>query len=397
MNILFVVNEINSGGDAIINLAKNLEQCLGASHKIFYTGHDTDKSKQNDFCFYYPWDEKVRKVFFSLGGKSALGKIITLLSHPFLSFLGIFKVFNIDLIAHFYKKQIEYVCKKYNIDAAVSLSAPFYTAKGLAKADISAKKIVMLFDPYAKHYIYKNPRTEKQEKTVFDAADHVFVPHLIADEYQRSNLSAFEFPCLLTDNGTSEKSDSIPQLLPQNKTNLVYCGSLYADIRSPEYLYELVQRSGNPNLHITIIGGVYGTFSDEFNAKYADFIKQHVTLAGKVSKEKALDYLTAADIVVNIGNTVENMLPSKVLECISTGKRVLNLCQIENCPSLPYFEKYGNSLDLYTKKEIDSETLSRFADFVNTEKHIPQQDILQKFAAATPQYVAGQIISVIKN
>ena len=396
MNILFVTDRVNSTGDPNINLAQNISKVLEKEHNVFFMGHDIDKTKQNDFCFYYPWDEKVRDVFFSLNGKSAFGKLTTLLSHPFLSFLGVFKVFNIDLIDRMYKKQIEYVCNKYNINAAISLSAPFYTAKGLAKADISAKKVVMLFDPYAKHYIYKNARTEKQEKAVFDAAHHVFVPQLIANGYKRDNLSAFEFPCLLTEN-TDDNTVNNAQLLPQDKTNLVYCGSLYADIRSPEYLYELVKKADNPNLHITIVGGVYGTFSDEFNAKYADFIKQHVTLIGKVSKEKAREYLAAADIVVNIGNTISNMLPSKVLECISTGKRVLNLCQIENCPSLSYFEKYGNSLDLYTKKEIDCETLSLFSNFVNSEKHIPQEDILQKFAAATPQYVAQQIADAINN
>ena len=394
MNILFVTDRVNSTGDPNINLAQNISKVLQNEHNVFFMGHDTDKAKQNDFCFYYPWDEKVREVFFSLNGKSALGKLTTLLSHPFLSFLGVFKVFNIDLIYHPYKKQIELICKKYDIDAAISLSAPFYTAKGLAKSDISAKKIVMMFDPYANHYIYKNPRTEKQEKAVFDAAHHIFVPQLIADEYERNNLSAFEFPCMLTENADDNNGNST-QLLPKDKTNIVYCGSLYADIRSPEYLYELVKKADNPNLHITIVGGVYGTFSDEFNTKYADFIKQHVTLIGKVSKEKAREYLSAADIVVNIGNTIDNMLPSKVLECISTGKRVLNLCQIENCPSLPYFEKYGNSLDLYTKKEIDSDTLALFADFVNTEKHIPQDEILQKFADATPQYVTQQIVDAI--
>ena len=392
MNILFVVNEINSGGDAIINLAKNLEEVLQDNHKIYYVGHDTDKTKQNDFCFYYPWDEKVREVFFSLNGKSAVGKIRTLLSHPFLSFLGIFKVFNIDLIDRFYKKQIEYVCKKYDIDAAISLSAPFYTAKGLAKADIKAKKVVMLFDPYAKHYIYKNSRTEKQEKSVFDAADHVFVPHLIAGEYDRSNLSAFEFPCLLTD-----KTENTEAFLSQNKTNIVFCGSLYSDIRSPEYLYELVKKSQNPDLHITLVGGVYGKFSDEFNAKYDDFIKKHVTLAGKVDKNTARRYIENADILVNIGNTIENMLPSKVLECVSTGKKVLNLCQIENCPSLPYFEKYGNALNLYTKAPITSETLADFDSFVKNKKQISAEEILTKFADATPQYVAEQILNAISK
>ena len=396
MNILFVTDRVNSTGDPNINLAQNIAKVLEKEHNVFFMGHDIDKTKQNDFCFYYLWDEKVRNIFFSLNGKSFFDKLTTLLSHPFLSFLGVFKVFNIDLIDRMYKKQIESVCKKYSIDVVISLSAPFYTAKGLAKANITAKKIVMLFDPYAKHYIYKNPRTEKQEKAVFDAVHHIFVPHLIADEYNRNNLSAFEFPCLMTES-TDENTNISTQLLPADKTNIVYCGSLYADIRSPEYLYELVKKADNPNLHITIVGGVYGSFNNEFNTKYADFIKQHVTLIGKVSKEKAREYLSAADIVVNIGNTIDNMLPSKVLECISTGKRVLNLCQIENCPSLTYFKKYGNSLDLYTKNEIDNNTLCRFADFVNTEKYIPQNEILQKFEAATPQYVAQQLIAAINN
>ena len=392
MNILFVTDRVNSAGDPNINLAKNLEQVFCRDHKVYFMGHDTDKAKQNDFCFYYPWDEKVREIFFSLNGKSAVGKIKTLLSHPFLSFLGVFKVFNIDLIDRLYKKQIELICKKYDIDAAISLSAPFYTAKGLAKANISAKKIVMMFDPYAKHYIYKNSRTEKQEKAVFDAADHVFVPHLIADEYDRSNLSAFEFPCLLTD-----KTENKEQLLPQDKTNILFCGSLYADIRSPEYLYELVKNSQNPDLHITLVGGVYGKFSDEFNAKYQDFINQHVTLVGKVDKATARRYIESADILVNIGNTIENMLPSKVLECISTGKRVLNLCQLGNCPSTPYFKKYGNALNLYTKAEITEETLNVFADFAKTKKQISADEILTKFAEATPQYVAEQILSAISK
>ena len=105
----------------------------------------------------------------------------------------------------------------------------------------------------------------------------------------------------------------------------------------------------------------------------------------------------SADILVNIGNTIENMLPSKVLECISTGKRVLNLCQLENCPSTPYFKKYGNALNLYTKAEITEETLNDFADFAKTKKQISADEILTKFAEATPQYVAEQILSAISK
>ncbi len=391
MNFLFVTDRVNAQGDPNINLAKNLEKCLSRDHKVYFMGHDTDKSKQNDFCFYYPWDEKVREVFFSLNGKSTFGKIKTLLSHPFLSFLGIFKVFNIDLIDRKYKKQLEYICKKYDIDAAISLSAPFYTAKGLSKADIKAKKLVMMFDPYAKHHIFGNKRTEKMEKAVFDAAHHIFVPKLIFDLYNRNNISHIDFPCLVTETDTAPAEN----LFDKTKTNILFCGSLYADIRSPEYLYELVKKSDNPDLHITIVGGVYGKFSDEFNAKYENFIKDRVTLAGKVSREKAREYIAAADIVVNIGNTVENMLPSKVFECIATGKRVLNICQIDRCPSLPYFEKYGNCLSLCTKDAITADTLAAFDSFVKNPSFVPADRIMEDFIEATPQYVTEQILNCL--
>ena len=87
---------------------------------------------------------------------------------------------------------------------------------------------------------------------------------------------------------------------------------------------------GDDRYHLTIVGGTYGVFPREFHEKYSDFINEHVTIVGKVTKEKALQYLWQADVLVNIGNRVENMLPSKVLEYISTGKPVLNIAQLEN-------------------------------------------------------------------
>ena len=391
MNILFAVYKVNDKSNPNINLVRNLENALDG-HNIYYMGFDTDKTKQSDFCFYYPWEDKASKFVSDFGMASIFERVPIVLRHPVTSIFGFCKMKHIDIVSLFYKKHIEKICRKYNIDAVVSVSLPFYTAKGMEKAKISAKKIMMMFDPYALHYYYKSPMASKAEKKCIAASHHVFVPALIAGHYNNKNVESFEFPCLLLDNSKSD----IPLLNP-NKTNLVFAGNLYSNIRSPEPLYRLVQQCGNPNLHITIVGGVFGNFSDEFNNQYSEFIKEHVTMVGRVSKEQARLYINEADILVNIGNTIDNMLPSKVLECISTGKRVLNLCQIENCPSLPYFEKYGNSFNIYTKAPLTDEIISSFTEFVQNDTFVPQSQIVSDFAAATPQYVAQQLIDAINK
>ena len=389
MNILFVIDNINARGDANINLVKKLSAHMEKEgNKVYFAGHSTVK-EDDGFSFYYPWDERVRGVFFSLRGKSLPGKILTLLSHPFLSFLGLFKVFNIDLISHFYKKKIQRLCPRYDIGAVVSVSAPFYTAKGLAKAKIKAKKIILMFDPYAKHYTFGNKRTEKMEKKCFDAVSRVFLPVQIADMYADEKIQGTEFPAVSTKPMVAETDG----LLGKDKINLVYAGSLYSDIRSPAYLYDLLKKLGDEGVHLTVVGGVYGRFTQDFYDKYQDFINRNVTLTGRLPKEEADRYISRADVLVNIGNLVDNMLPSKVLECISTGKPVLNIAQIKSCPSLPYFEKYGNALTFFTEDEPDEEMADRLRRFLQDRAVIPKEEILNKFKNATAEYVADKILS----
>ncbi len=396
MKILFVIDRINSNSDANINLIKSITEVLNQENEIYFLGHDIDKSKcvNNEFCFYYKLDEDVRRLYFSLKSLSLIKKIIQLIKHPILSFFAIFKIFNVDLIALKYKKNIEKIAKKYNIDAVVSVSAPFYTAKALASANIDAIKIIYTLDPYADHHIYKSKKTLIVEKIVVSKVDKIITTMLLKETFEKryENKSiALEFPAL-------EFNDKIQETNPfdLSKINLVYIGSLYADIRSPEFIYNLIDKL-NKNIQLTIVGGIYGEFSKEFQVKYEDVINKNVRLVGKIPKEETLKYLQHADVLINIGNKIDNMLPSKVLEIIATGKPVLNILQIENCPSIKYFDLYANALNLFAYKEIDFETLESVNDFIQNKKSISKKEIREKFFDATPEYVACKILDTIKN
>ncbi len=397
MKILFVVDRVNDQSDANINLMKSILPFLEQENEVYFLGHDTDKQKciNNDFCFHYKLDDDVRNLYFTLGTLQTSRKILKLLSNPLLSFFAIFKVLKIDLISFKYQKHIKQVVKKYNIDIVISISAPFYTTKAVSRLHSNIKKIAYMLDPYADHYIFKSARALKIEKTTIKRMDKVITTKLLEHEYKKryGNKSvALEFPSL-TFNSQAVKEN------PYDKTkiNLAYVGSLYADIRSPEYLYDLISKAANPDIHLTIVGGVYGEFTKEFHDKYKTLIENQVTFIGKIPKEETAKYIQFADVLVNLGNNVANMLPSKVIELIATGKPVLNLMQIDSCPSKLYFDRYNNNLDLLSKKDIDNKVLSEFHTFLSCKKYVSQKAIEEAFYSSTPQFVAWEITNILNN
>ncbi len=394
MKILFVTDRADIKNDVIGDLAKKLLPYLEKENEVLFLNHTFQKEKVSDLCFFYDKDEKVRELYFSLNKATPLHKILKLISKPHLSIRGFFKLLNVDFISGAYKRQIEKVAKKYSVDVIISLSAPFYTAKAVSKAKCGCKKIIYMFDPYADHHIYKNKITLYQEKNAVKKADKVITTKLLANNFKErygGKSVCFEFPNLVFDEQKRKKP------FDETKINILYVGSLYADIRSPEYLYELVKSLNDNSVHLTIAGGIYGAFSDEFNEKYNAFIKENVTLLGEISKQETYKYLQNADILVNIGNKIDNMLPSKVIELIAYGKPVLNIIQIKNCPSLAYFEKYGNALNLYSKNAVNSEIIEQMREFISRKKIVPKQEILEKFSDATPEYVAKKLLGIING
>ena len=383
MNILFVVDRLYNNQDPNINLIKNTLPFFNENIKSFFLGHDLEKSEE--FCFNYSLDEKVRNLYFSLNKKNNVNKVLELIKHPILSFFGFLKIFNIDIITINYKRNIEKICKHYNIDCIIAVSAPFYTSKAVSKAKVKAKKIVIMFDPYAKHYLFGNKRTEKMEKQMFDKVDKIFVPKLLLKDYKNDDkVIGFDFPAIdykfYNNNKTSNK-----------EITLTYVGSLYSDIRHPKHLFNILSKINNVNFKLNIVGGVYGDIEDEFYRQYDNFIQEKVSFIGAVSHEEAIKYLKDADILVNIGNLIENQLPSKILEYISTGKPILHISQIDNCPCLSYLKRYENYINFYTNKEVTSQELEKLVQFLLNRRNFNFIQIEEKFKTATAKYFAKEL------
>ena len=123
---------------------------------------------------------------------------------------------------------------------------------------------------------------------------------------------------------------------------------------------------------------------------------------GRVSKEEVSLYEKNADILINIMNAYEAIVPSKIFELFATGKPILNFITQGDDGSLNYFNKYPLSYTVdwvNTTMETKSGTIKRLSEFIVARRNdrVSVSDVSELFAQCTPRYVANQIIQACKK
>ena len=258
--------------------------------------------------------------------------------------------------------QAEVLHRAHHFDGVISVSLPFsghMAALKMHKKFPTLPWLVDVGDPFAfetamplnNQRLYKH-LNKVMEGEVFRRASVVAVT---TEGTRQMYLKFFHNPP-----GLAEKLVvipplvSLPEALPAKKTGnrlkLVFVGTLYRAIRSPQKLLELMEaleRSPLSNrLEWHIIGNVHDT-SDLFTL-YTEAQKAgRLHLHGRVDRDAVAQYVADADVLVNIGNKTPYQLPSKVVEYVATGKPVLNFAPIVEDSSAAFFAGYPAALTVY--------------------------------------------------
>ena len=164
-----------------------------------------------------------------------------------------------------------------------------------------------------------------------------------------------------------------------------HCGSLYDDIRNPGNLVRLFELlPGNYKLYVA------GRNSDSIR-KYDERIRERIVDLGCMPLEDAARARVEADILISYNNLVDNQVPSKLFECINEGKPFINLCQLDDCPTLPYVNGYEMAYTVFTSSmEKDVKGIMGFVE-KNMDKEADRAVILEKFRKNTIEYFAETI------
>jgi len=159
--------------------------------------------------------------------------------------------------------------------------------------------------------------------------------------FPESNKKIYVIPPLIfLSKNNIDTGNSI--FLKKDTIKLVFVGTLYKAIRSPNFLLKLFRKLLQTSLGYRLELHFFGSISDCTNSfeLYKDLLNKKIFLHGLVSHNITLRVLKEADFLINIGNNTSYQLPSKVVEYMSSGKPIINLILAYNDSSLSLIKDY---------------------------------------------------------
>ena len=175
-------------------------------------------------------------------------------------------------------------------------------------------------------------------------------------------------PPLLTGTPPQPEMQPAVHLILDDPIRIVYVGSLYRQLRRPEFLLALfmglVKIGGIRRLELHFFGDT-NECNDAF-VPYANQIGRTIHLHGVVPRANALAAVREATIVANLGNTNPCQLPSKLVEYAAVGKPILNIVRNSGDASEDFMKSYRAILNLHDSAIPPSSAQIRLAEqFIN--------------------------------
>ena len=99
-----------------------------------------------------------------------------------------------------------------------------------------------------------------------------------------------------------------------------------------------------------------------------------------------------AEVLINFGNYNLNMIPSKIFEYFSFGKKIIHFYKDDNDTCIPYLKKYPYSL-LIDERDTFEYNLKKLLGFLSaTICSIPNREWCQAFYMNRPEYSVNLIL-----
>lgn len=190
-----------------------------------------------------------------------------------------------------------------------------------------------------------------------------------------------------------------PKGVSQVPGKVVYVGTLYRDIREPGYLLELflcaISRGLPQHTELHLYGDVSSCI-DKIHPYQAQLGKRLI-VHGQVSREAVVIAMAEAEILVNIGNDTIYQLPSKVVEYLASGKRILNLAKSSRDSSALFFSDYPQAMSLIMAANTPSESeVHRFVAFLlRPPSSVGDFDLAARLAPYQPSQVVAEYLRLL--
>lgn len=410
MKILFFVEELLDDTNPTVKIARLIaKEWLGAGHEVVFLCNDQGAKKKLGSRWCEAWENfktyrylEPYTIYWKELKTSGTSKITALLRHPRLLFSYL------DMMSGFRKntakkisRYIDEIAESERVDVVYCITEPYMSALALAYAKTSVKKRVYMGDPFSfavnRNYNDKSLKQAREmERFVLSKVEKVFVTDLAKKQYEEDSLfrdltdklGVVEFPNVRPIN-IGESDNITEKYLVSGKINCVFAGRFYEDIRRPEFLLDTFAeiKSNDVILHI-FGGGMEGVVK-----KYLIDCRDKIVIHDFLPENQLMQVLNKADVLVSLNNTAKNQVPSKIFEFFSLGKPVLNMCYLNDCPTLPYADKYPICENVFLQDGVKVNSEKVFDFVINSRgQSIEYSEVEELFVTSTPRYVAEELL-----
>lgn len=290
------------------------------------------------------------------------------------------------------KKAIEALDRQYHFDAAVAVAAPYAGSFALAAADFGGKKSSWQMDPYAANHSYSAPGAFEREKELLAALDAVFIAPAMTQYYAPgAPLESYAAKAHVLDFPSLVSPPPAPHVQREGgRLRCVFVGSLYPTLRTPHYALELFCALNDPKLELVFVGGGWENYPADLLEPYRKILGDRLIVTGPLPAVRAAEEVAKADVLLSLGNGVDNQVPSKIFEYFAAGRSVLHLAKLENDPCRLYFDRWPLALTLLESEGAGPEVLARLSAFLAEKgrSRLPFEEAARLFESNTPQAAA---------
>jgi len=237
------------------------------------------------------------------------------------------------------------------------------------------------------------------EKRIYKYADIIFNMKCHEEHHKKERYDKYIDKMKIVDIPlfTNFNNDTKQFCNPFDKYNIqwVYSGTLYLGGRDPEYLCKIfteLNNKYNNRLHFYSRGNC-----EHIIIKYQDKSNDTIVRHGYVDRHEMLQAISYADILISIGNQESDMIPSKIFEYISTGKKIIHFYKSFNDSSIVYYKDYANVL-LINENDNFFENINAIKKFIYHKQNDILVDNLKKiYIKNTPEYTVNFIKKILED
>ena len=296
--------------------------------------------------------------------------------------------------------ELKRLCKVEKYDLVVSVSWPFeaHVCAMHLKRTIKLPWIAYCLDPYFSNKQLKDSSMRRRlvaDKKVLSYADMLITLPQMGDEYSkcvRSDTKKIDLP-LLTNFAKVEKKR--PFAMDKGFINCLYAGNLYGNIRRPDYVLDLFKKMSCSNVRLYLVG-IKDGFEEGYFENWEKELDGKLILVDRLNEVEINGLYEQADVLINIGNNIKNQLPGKVISLLSTGKPIINVCKMEDCPSIPYYSRCRNTISLIENETLIDSQVEKVRSFVENSKDMSALSY-DEICSLYPELVVDNIMAEFQS